>query len=151
MANTIREQIISAYATRLATITTVNGYNYNIGSNIYRAIKDVDKTPAAVIWPFADTNINQEYGSFTCTMPIKIEAINEFGTTNHSVVQEKLYADLLKCIFDTSVTISNKVENVVFTSGGNSDAANAEDTATGAYIEIEITYNIKIGDPYTQL
>jgi hypothetical protein len=53
MADTIREQIISAYETRLADWTVANGFNVDCGRHVFRAVQHVDPgdLPAVVLQP----------------------------------------------------------------------------------------------------
>lgn len=97
MANTIREQIISAYLDHLATWTTARGFNIGCGANVFRAVSYVDpaNVPAAVLLPQAE-EATQQYGQNHCEMMLKVEAIAEIGTTNPSVIQEQLLGDAIK-------------------------------------------------------
>jgi hypothetical protein len=125
MADSIREQIIQAIETKLEDILTTNGYHSDCGANVQRVRKqfDPDELPAIAIWPKPEES-KYEYGSCFNTMPVQIEAIVLHGTTNPSIVSEKLLADLLECIQGVEWTVS-------FTSGGTYEVE-AGDTITGA-------------------
>jgi hypothetical protein len=97
VTDTIREQIISAYITRLADWTVADGFNIDCGANVFRAVSYVDpgKVPAAVLLPQGE-EVTQQYGQNHCEMMLKVEAIAEIGTTNPSVIQEQLLGDAIK-------------------------------------------------------
>ncbi len=96
MADTIREQIITAYVTRLSDWTTARGFNVGCGANVFRAVQNVDPgaLPAVVINPRSET-VNHRYGVNHCEMILQINAFATIGTTNPSVVQERLLGDAI--------------------------------------------------------
>lgn len=151
MANTIREQIISAYATRLASWTTANSYNYNCGASVKRAATHVQESdlPAVVIWPQLETNTD-EYGQHVLEMTVKIEAMADISTYNRSVVQEKLLGDAIKIMTDPSVEVSSLIDEISYIGGGPQGAEQPEDQITGIQAEFKIKYKTLLGNPYTQ-
>jgi len=96
VADTIREQIISAFETRLADWTMARGFNIGCGANVFRAVQNVDPSdlPAVVINPRSEA-VNQRYGVNHCEMILQINAFAEIGTTNPSVIQERLLGDAI--------------------------------------------------------
>jgi hypothetical protein len=96
VADTIREQIIAAYMTRLEDWTTANGFNVGCGGSVFRAVQDVDPDtlPACVLHPRSE-EATQRYGINHCEMVLRIEAMAEVGTTNPSVIQEQMLGDAL--------------------------------------------------------
>ena len=160
MSDTIREIIIKAFLTRLAVITTANGYNTSIGAKVMRAQKtvDPDDLPACDLWPGAEKAENQ-YGKIVCTMQIKIEGIALFGLANPSVVSEQILGDLKKCIlsqYDTTTSPpigwnhSTYIESIAYTGGGTDEYPDEKMMTVGAYITLDVTYTTKLDDPYTQ-
>lgn len=150
MADSIRELIISGFETRMATMTLANGYVVGAGATIFRASKHIDAgdLPACAIWPSTE-DVLKNYGQHECTMKMRVEAIGLIGLSNPSEIQEKLLADLKRCIFDMSVVISSYIDGIVYTTGGPAEFPSGEDTITAAYVEFNIKYNEKIGDPYS--
>lgn len=151
MADTIREQILSVYKTRLASWTTANGFNYNCGVSAKRAIQNIEPSnlPACVLWPKIEevTNI---YGQNGCEMKVRIEAFEEIGGVNPSVVQEKLLGDAIKIMTDPSVSVSSKIDDIAYVEGGPASIAKAEEKITAIYADFIIKYSTLIGDPYSQ-
>jgi hypothetical protein len=129
VANTIREQIISAYLDHLATWTTARGFNIGCGANVFRAVSYVDpgKVPAAVLLPQLE-EVTQQYGQNLCEMMLKVEAIAEIGTTNPSVIQEQLLGDAIKIMTAPPYLM------LVFKTAGYTDAVTGDigKTVTGA-------------------
>jgi hypothetical protein len=161
MSDTIREIIIQDFISRLAVITTANGYNTNIGKNVYRVRKavDPDDLPCCVIWPGAEKG-EASYGENSCTMPIRIEGIAEFGSENKSAVSEKILGDLKKCILEPGNALAEPpvgwirspdyIDSLVYAGGGTEEYPGEEGKSVGAMISVEVKYTEKIGDPYSQ-
>lgn len=117
MADTIREQIISAYLTRLADWTVARGFKIGCGANVFRAVSYVDPSalPACVLHPQTE-EVTQQYGQNHCEMMIRIEALAEIGTTNPSVIQEQLLGDTIE------IMTAPPYLCLTFASGGYTDA-----------------------------
>ena len=150
MADTIREQIIAAYMTRLASWD--NSFNYPCGDSAKRAAQDVEfqDLPACVLWP-AEEVAEQRYGQNVCEMVIKIEALSviEEGV-NTSVIQEKLLGDAITIMTDPAVIVTALIEDIVYIGGGPAGVVKSEEQTTAIYAEFKIKYETKIGNPYSQ-
>ena len=149
MANTIRETIIAAYMTRLASWTTGNGFNYSCGTYASRAVQEVESLPACVLWPKAE-EVEQVYGRNVCKMQVRLEAIATVSSTNPSVVQEKLLGDAIKIMTDPSVTVTATIDSIFYTGGGPAGLQKGEELNTVIYADFEIKYETAIGNPYSQ-
>lgn len=125
MADTIREQIIAAIATALANVRTAKGFNTECGQNVVRAAKqlDPDDLPAIVIWPGHET-VSKEYSVNTCLMPLRVEGLKAFGSSNISTVAETILGDLIELM--TAIIWTR-----TYTSGGTYQIL-AGNTITGA-------------------
>lgn len=121
MANTIRENIILAILARVAEIKVINGYGTNCGNNVLRVKKlvDSDNLPHVTVWPGLETSIKQ-YSQLIITMPVKIECIKAYSSTNPSVVSEWMLGDIIENILgiewtlpyttgDTEIEVGNTV------------------------------------------
>ena len=99
MSDTIREQIITAVEAKLAHILTAKGYLTECGANVQRARKTLDQAelPAVVVFPKAESGV-REYANSNMTMNLRVEALQEFGTSNPSEVSEQMLADLIECM-----------------------------------------------------
>jgi len=125
MSNSIREQIIQAIVTKLADITTTNGYNTNIGALVERVrpVFEQDELPATSVIPLPEESVKL-YGKLQSTMPVLIEASKLHEAVNPSIVAELILADLIACMTGPERLFS-------FTSGGTYEIE-AGDTITGA-------------------
>ena len=151
MADTIREQILTAYKTRLASWTTANGFNYNCGNSVGRATASIEPNdlPACVLWPQQE-EITNPYGFNTCEMVIKIEAFAEIDGANPSVIQEKLLGDAISIMTKTTVSVTTKIEDIAYMAGGPAGVVKSEEKVTGIFADFKIKYDTLIGDPYSQ-
>jgi len=96
VADTIREQIIAAFMTRLEDWTTARGFNHDCGGSAFRAVKYIDESalPACVLHPQAE-EVTQQYGQNHCEMMLRVEAVAELSGANPSVIQEQLLGDAI--------------------------------------------------------
>ena len=151
MAETIREQIISAIMTRVETIKTANGYNSECGQSVHRAIKDLETgdIPAVVVWPQIE-EIERKYGKNTCTTQVKLEAFMAFGVINASEIQEKLLGDLVTSMTNPASPVTPLVDDLYYKEGGPAGQPDSGEIITGVSATFEIKYTYQIGNPYAQ-
>jgi hypothetical protein len=150
MADTIREQIITAYLTRLASWKS--GFNHFCGGSVIRAnpFYDQSKLPVCALWPGVE-EVTKEYGNNICTVPLKIEAFAAVGEfDNASEIQEQLLGDAIKIMTDPSVTVTSLTKPCQYVRGGPADAHDPQKTITGIFAEFEIKYQTLLGNPYSQ-
>ena len=147
MSDTKRERIIKAIHTRLSTVTIANGYNTEIGKNVFRAIPKIDPSqmPACDIFPLTETTERIGGGNYLCTMALNIVAIAKTESQNASILSEQILGDIRMAIADLS--FSSDAEDVSYTSGGTNDYSN-KDTVS-ITVNFMIKYFSKINDPYT--
>jgi hypothetical protein len=114
--NTIREKIILAILAKLAEAITTNQYTLNCGSNVFRCRRNVDpettvpEVPCFNVWPQSE-EVTKEYGKARHVMPVRVEGIAEFGTSNPSVIAEQMLGDLIEVMTGIEWTLP-------YTSGG---------------------------------
>ena len=165
MSETIREKIIQQIVTRLAVITTTNGYNINLGASVERVRKNRAQSdlPACVVIPQPET-AEPEYGVSKITMPVLIKGLAAFGATNPSVIAEQILGDLIKAMTDPAwdrrrlvtspaspvVYLDAYDDSIAYKGGGTDEYPNDEDWTVGASALFEVTYLTKIGNPYEQ-
>lgn len=150
MADTIREQIISAYLARLADWTTGNGFNYSCGESVERAKAEVNEAdlPVVVLWPQPET-AEFAYGINRCSMVLKLEVLALVENENRSVVQERLLGDAIKIMTDPAVTVASLVAEIAYQGGGPAGTEKAEETVTAISAEFKVEYETVVGDPYS--
>lgn len=152
MADTIREQIIAAYMTRLAAWKVSNGFNYACGGTVQQAVQYFDEAdlPGCVLWPGAETS-EQKYGKNLIEMTFKVEPIVPVPDgTNPATIQEKLLGDAIKIMTDPSVAVTSLIDSIIYTGGGPGGINKPEETTTAIYAEFKIKYKAILGDPYSQ-
>ncbi len=146
MSDTKRELIIQACLARAATIITANGYNTDIGLNIFRAISKIDPTrlPACIVYPFSETAERVGGGEYLCTMPLRAEAVALTGITNPSVLAEQMLGDMRQAFMGTPIT--TLLEEMAYTSGGTNDYTKNDSVSVTANFTIK--YFSTISSPY---
>jgi hypothetical protein len=111
--DSIREKIIAAIAERLEDICVVNGFNTDIGQNVFRALKQVSAVPAVVVFDNAE-QIIKEYKTAVHVMPVKIDAFDYIAGRNPSILGNMIFADLIEAMTGPEYKID-------FDSGGPSE------------------------------
>lgn len=159
--NTIRELIILDFMSRLADITTAGGYNTNIGSKVIRARKKLApaELPAVVAIPGTE-KAESQYGYSKCQMEMRIEGVALFGSTDPSVMSEKILGDLKKCILAPYNALTSPhtgwsrspdyIDSILYTGGGVEEYPDDDQITAGAYAIFEVGYTTKLDDPYSQ-
>lgn len=151
MSNTIREQIISSFMTRLASWTTAGGFHFSCGPNALRAVKEVEDLPACVLWPELETSEPGVYGQDNIDMTFRLEAFAEVeDDVNPSVFQERLLGDARKIMTDPSVTVTSLIDSIAYIEGGPADLIKSEDRNVGVSARFRVKYETLSGNPYSQ-
>lgn len=115
MATSVRESIVASIITRLQTITTINGYETNLGSNVFDwKVIDVQESDLPCV-TVKDTSEDVEVRgrNHLCRLQIELEA--KAAGVDKSIPR-KVLADVQKAIgvdpnFDNQVTSTEPVEN----------------------------------------
>jgi len=151
MAETIREQIISAIIARVESIQVANGYNTECGQEVKRAVRDLesDDLPAVVVWPQTE-EVERRSGRNICTTQVKVEAYMAFGSANPSVAQEQMLGDLIKCVTDPAAPVTPLADSIFYKEGGPAGQPDAGETITAVLATFGVKYSYKIGNPYEQ-
>ena len=160
--STIRELIIQELITRAAVIKPTS-YSTSIGLKAYRARTKVspNETPCINIIPQVES-ATYMHGQVKHVMPVKIDGLAAFGSTDPSVYSEMILGDLIKCF--TSQTWDRRrpkatspvtydqpyAESIIYTEGGLGNPTEENELVTGASIGLLVTYWTKIGDPSAQ-
>jgi hypothetical protein len=148
MSETTRELIIQAFAARASSMTIANGYPLNIGATVIRGIKEVDPSllPATSIFPQPETAVPSGSGEYIITMPVRVEAIDFYGTTNPSVVGEVLLG-ILRAGYMKSA-LSDLIDTIQYSAGGVDEYPDANQCTIGASATFIVTYFSNINNPY---
>jgi len=165
MNNTIREEIILELIERAAVILTTGSpqaYSTDCGETVLRARPKVDpeELPCVVIWPRDEAAENQ-YGKSKHKMVIQVDGVAEFGTSDPSVISERILGDLIKCFTDQNwdrrrlvaspaspVTYLDPYAESIVYEGGGTEAPEDNSVTVAATARFSITYWTAIGNPY---
>ena len=160
--STIRELIILELIARAAVIKPTT-YSTSIGLKAFRSRSKVspNETPGVNIIPQVET-ATYMHGQVKHVMPVKIDGLAAFGSTDPSVYSELILGDLIKCF--TSQTWDRRrpkatspvtydppyAESLIYTEGGLGNPTEENELVTGASIGLLVPYWTKIGDPSAQ-
>jgi hypothetical protein len=114
MAETIRDQIFSNFQAKLQTMRTANGYNLELGDEVYFAFLppvDFEILPAIGFLPTIEeaTNLHGYHQKFD--MQVQVQAVAKVGTIKAGTMAEMIYADIIEAV-------SGNVWTLGFDSGG---------------------------------
>ena len=151
MPATIRQQIIDAVKARFEAITVVNGYNYDLGSNVteWKTVNHDEASLPALV--FRDINEDSEPGphpAYINDLRMQVEIKTEEGATTSSAIR-KMIADVIKVI-GTDVQWSTLALNTIL-EGNRIEIYQTEKIIGGAEISFMIRYRTNAFDPYTQI
>lgn len=152
--DTIRELIIQDFITRAAVIRTTGSpqaYATDIGAEVLRARAkvDPDELPCCVVWPQIEEAENL-HGQSRHRMPMQVDGVAMYGTTDPSVIAERILGDLIKCFSSPSWSRSpDYIESIVYQGGGPATQEEGA-VAVGCSAKFLVTYWTKAGDPYNQ-
>lgn len=153
MADTIIEQIFQAAVTQGQTMTTGNGYNTNVAAdNVARSKINLQSgdIPAISLLP-GEEEAEPVYQRGFITRLLVIEAVDLVGSSNASVVQERLLGDIIRCFTrPDQPTWWALADNIRYMGGGPRSHPEAKEKATGAAVVIAIQYKTAKGNPYAQ-
>ena len=115
MATSVRESIVASIITRLATITTANGYETEIGSNVsdWKVTDAQESDLPCITVKDPSEDVETRGGNHLCRLQIELEA-KVAGVDR--AIPRKVLADVQKAIgvdpnFDNQVTLTEPVEN----------------------------------------
>jgi len=142
----VRQQIMDAVKARLQSITVTNGYNFNLGNNVYEwRVKPLTMTTLpALAYRDVETDI-ELIEAHRNRLNIEIEILN-----NSSIIDmRKMIADVYKAI-GVDIQWGGLALNT-YPRGDRIIREQEEQTITGAVINIIIEYRTKEWEPYQQL
>lgn len=152
--NTVRELIILDLLSRAAVVRTAGSpqpYATNCGETVFRArLKvDPDDLPCIVVHPKNEEAENM-HGQSRRRMNLQVDGVAKFGTSDPSVIGERILGDLVKCFTSPSWARSpDYIESIVYIGGGYETPEDGS-LSVGAQATFILTYWTAIGDPYSQ-
>ena len=153
MADSIREKIIQKFVDEVAGILKANSYQTDIGQNVFRAYRPGLSKPSICIIPQPETVSRSGYRMEKHRFPVRFEGIDTFDEANvgASKTGERIYSDIIKCIFAISWGASDPtIEQITWAEGGIAEYPAPRDEYVGAYASVDVYFDTNIGDPFTQ-
>ena len=151
--DTIRQKIISAIESGLASIRKSGGYQTDIGAKVEVAKSAIDQRhlPAVVLWPQSETGVKLQ-GRNKMTMSARIEGIVSLGANEDAVkIGEMILGDIRKRLESLTEDITGGYgDHVEYTSGGVENYPEPGETAVNCPAVYNIVYKTKTGDPFNQ-
>jgi hypothetical protein len=149
MANSIRELVIQSLATQMATITTANGYDVNVGL-VERARREFtqDLLPAIGIFD-AEEETTSKYDFDKNIMQVSVELHSDAKTENRSVHANKLMASIKKAALSGDTTHAGNAQRTGVATTTINIPQDDDETVVSVLVIFAITYEEITGDPYT--
>jgi len=141
MADTIRERIISAFAARAQSLSSlpVERVQRSIGDSNARFVS---------IWDGEDQTLQTNYGQQQLQFPIAVECIFKFGGDNPSVSANAVIGETISTLLAGDRTFGGLASSMAYTAASPGYPQDGSDYVTVSIIFI-ISYTIVSGDPYT--
>ena len=149
MPDTIRQQIMDALKTRLKTITTTNGYQTDLGKNVFEwrsSALNSGELPAAI---YRDTacETEEQISAHQHNLSIEVEVIAASGAGT-AVEVRQLIADVAKAV-GSDITFGGLATNTI-PLGDESASEQDEKKIGGALIHFAVSFRTKEWDHYSQ-
>lgn len=147
--------IAEAIATRLATITTVNGYATNIGGKVLRGRRRLDKShlPCAVVIERddevkAEQVLAKRVHQAKVACRLLLEGHAECDADNPNVVGHQIIADIKKAIFGSVISYGSDDAVLGIHYAGRSIAPREDGTdVVAAAVEVMLEFVETLSDP----
>ena len=149
MADSIRELIIQSLAAQAAAITTANGYDLNVKTvaRVRRFFED-SELPAIGIFD-GEEPAEVSFNFSQNKMIVNVNAHSDAAAENRSIHANKMLAALKKGILSADETHAGKAQRTGITASSINYPADDDVTTVSVNIELTITYEEVIGDPYS--
>lgn len=147
MADSIRQQIVDAILTRMQTILIVNGYETDLGNNVFEwRTTDLQESelPGLIVRDVSE-DVAVRGGNHVCTLNIEVEA-KASGTTSATVIRD-IIADITKAI-GTDINFSNLVQETEPVENESLGFEQKDKKFSGATMRFNCVYVTNAFDPY---
>jgi hypothetical protein len=149
MTDSIRQTIMAAFEDRLQTILISNGYQTNLGQNIFEwrgvALED-SELPAAIYRDMQD-NIALTFGREEHKLRIDLDIFAE--ATPDAGIMRKIIADIHISMASPDTTLGGIAEDILPISDETIQTEHENKKYFGISLKIIVQYVSKIWDPYT--
>ena len=149
MATPIRQTLVDNINTQLQTITTGNGYETNLGSNVFewRETPLQQSELPGIIFRDPSNQQSKTFGKHESTLRLEIEVY----TQGLPAIMRKAIADVIKCIGVEGLKANpfTVAEVVKFSGDEEIDASHTEHRFSGVKMTFEIEYLTDPWNPFT--
>ncbi|HLE18673.1 MAG TPA: hypothetical protein VI728_10365 [Syntrophales bacterium] len=147
MADSKRQQLIDAIDARFKTIKTTNGYETELGNNVFAWRSSPIEAAELPCLLYRDTNetIELTIGAHIHTLTIETEIITSGGTAIKDI--RKMLADIIKCI-GADLTWGGIAEDTLPVAGEDIKIEQQENIITGAKLSFAAQYVTEPFNPY---
>ena len=149
MADSVRQQIVDAFITRLRTITTINGYETELGSNISEGRTEEwqeSELPGGDVRE-GEESIEVSDPQHSFTLPLELE-VKVAGATSRATVR-KIIADVTKAIGASK--FSSLIVYIRPVSNGEPDFDKKDKLFGSITMSFEVVYVTVAFDPYNTI
>jgi len=149
MSTTIRQQIVSAVGTRLATIKTTGGYQTNLGNSVYEWLQAPlnEDDPVTLIYRDRGNVVVRAIGCHEHTMMLEILLAMTHAASPATV--RNMIADVIQCV-GTDVTWGGLAQDTGAVSDEEIEFEHSGRKVAGISLKFEIEYTTAPFDPYTE-
>jgi hypothetical protein len=139
MSDSIREQFISAFGTRLTSLLIANQYSSDMGAEVLRGhLPPLNSSLVPCVGFHLDDEQNTALYSRKDdrVLSIRVQGVAKFGDVLPAIMAERLYADVIECILAEELTLN-------FNSGSTEISVadrvtGADSAATGFVISVAV-------------
>ena len=148
MSTTIRQQIVTAFDTRMKTIKTTAGYKTNLGASVFEWLEAPlqESDPISLVYRDLQDTVVRAIGCHTHTLTMQIVLIIPAAATAAQV--RNAIADVISCV-GTDVTWSNLAQDTSVISDEEIEIEHQNRKIAGVSLKSEIEYTTAPYDPYT--
>lgn len=149
MADSIRELVIQSLAAQMATITTANGYDVNVGL-VERARRVFAEALLPAIGIFdAEEESTSKFDFDSNTMLVIVELHSDAKEENRSIHANKLMACIKKAGLSGDTRHAGNAQRTGITATAINIPQDDDETVVSVSVSFTIIYEEITGDPYT--
>jgi len=145
MSSSIRETILEAIETKLATIRTSGGFATDVGASVQRGVmvSRLGDLPVVIVAPVSE-EAESKYGATTCDLVVSVSAVLALSGRDRGDLVEDVLADLVKCLSGQTVG-----DGRALYVGSEIFWPELGEQSLVVMARFSITYTTAVGDPYT--
>lgn len=150
MATPVRERIIALVCTKLALITTANGYSYSIKKVLRdgEILLNTDEVPCLKVVDRGDSQKRHVKHAYENTLNLEIQAyVREHDKTVREAMLAGILADVQKVMSADDYWGGLVARTKLMVNSYSTSEASEPDGST--LLNVQLTYRVERNDPYT--